>query len=126
MKSIVGSAISLTLFFSLTVSAAAQSVPRNASSTDRRAIQRLFAAWNSRDADKVAAAFSNGAVYEDVAAGQVNRGRNEIREWVAGAFRDIENFKLEVVHSSFHKGGGIVEWVWRGTDKGLFKTGKSF
>jgi ketosteroid isomerase-like protein len=41
-------------------------------------------------------------------------------------FTDFENFKLEVVRSTFYKGGGVVEWVWSGTEKGLFKTGKSF
>jgi steroid delta-isomerase-like uncharacterized protein len=56
----------------------------------------------------------------------VHRGKDNIRAWVAGAFRDIENFKLDVVSSAFYKNGGLVEWVWSGTDNGLFKTGKSF
>ena len=126
MKNIISLAISIMLILSLTVSAAAQNNSKDPSSTDRKVIERLFAAWNSRDAEKVVAAFSSDGVYEDVAAGQINRGRDEIRKWVAGAFRDIENFKLEVIRSSFYKGGGIVEWVWSGTDKGLFKTGKRF
>ena len=126
MKNIISFAISITIIFSLTVSAAAQNNSKDPSSTDRKVIERLFAAWNSRDAEKVVAAFSSDGVYEDVAAGQINRGRDEIRKWVAGAFRDIENFKLEVIRSSFYKGGGMVEWVWSGTDKGLFKTGKRF
>ena len=96
------------------------------SSSEKKAIERLFAAWNSRDADKLVAAFSDDVVYEDVAAGQINRGKDEVRKWAAGAFADIENFKLEVVRSSYYKGGGTVEWIWSGTDKGLFKTGKSF
>jgi steroid delta-isomerase-like uncharacterized protein len=93
---------------------------------ERKTIEKLFAAWNFRDVEKVMAVFANEAVYDDAAAGQIHRGKNEIREWVAGAFRDIENFKIEVTRSSFYKGGGIIEWVWSGTDKGLFKTGKSF
>src|SRR6187399_2029211 len=108
MKNIISFAISITIIFSLTVSAAAQNNSKDPSSTDRKVIERLFAAWNSRDAEKVVAAFSSDGVYEDVAAGQINRGRDEIRKWVAGAFRDIENFKLEVIRSSFYKGGGIV------------------
>ena len=88
--------------------------------------EKLFAAWNSHDADKVAATFSEDAVYEDVAAGHTSRGRAEVRKWAAGAFDAIENFKIGVVSSSFHNGRGVVEWVWSGTDKGLLKTGKNF
>ena len=61
-----------------------------------------------------------------MSSAKTTTNHDEIRKWVAGAFRDIEHFKLEVVRSSVYKGGGIVEWVWSGTDKGLFKTGKSF
>lgn len=93
---------------------------------DEKVITQLFSAWNSRDADKLANVFSDDAVYEDVAAGQINRGKNEVRKWAAGAFADIDNFKIEVVSSSVHDGRGVTEWIWSGTDKGLFKTGKSF
>lgn len=119
-----GLVISIGILLSFTVNAAAQSTA--SSSSDRRAVERLFAAWNSRDAAKVVASFAGDAVYEDVAAGKVNRGHDEIRRWVTDAFRDIENFKLETVSSSFYKGGAVVEWVWSGRDKGLFKTGKNF
>ena len=93
---------------------------------DKRATEQLFAAWNSRDANKVASCFTEDAVYEDVAAGQVNRGRAEIHKWAAGAFADIENFKIEVVSISVRNRRSTVEWIWSGTDKGLFKTGKPF
>ncbi len=126
IKAIVGLVISVAVCFLLTVDVTAQSGSKSISSSDRKAIEFLFAAWNSRNAEKVVLAFSKEALYEDVAAGQVHRGSDEIRKWAAGAFRDIENFKLEVVRSSYYHGGGSVEWVWSGTDKGLFKTGKSF
>jgi steroid delta-isomerase-like uncharacterized protein len=126
MDRIVGIIISITFFSALTVNVAAQSRPEAPSPSDSKAIERLFEAWNSRDAEKVVAAFDNAAVYEDVAAGQIHNGRDEIRKWVAGAFRDIGDFKLKVVRSTYYKRGGLVEWIWSGTDKGLFKTGKTF
>lgn len=86
----------------------------------------LFAAWNSHDPDKVAACFGEDAIYEDTAAGQTHRGRAEIRKWAADAFRDIENFKITMESVSVHKGRGMAEWIWSGTDKGLMKTGKGF
>lgn len=94
--------------------------------SEKKIVERMFAGWTSRDADKVAAAFSENAAYEDVTAGQIRRGRAEVREWAAGAFEVFENFKMEIVSSSFHRGSGFVEWIWSGTDKGMHKTGKNF
>ena len=95
-------------------------------SANRKAIEQLFAAWNSHDADKVANSFADDAIYEDVAAGHINRGRTDVREWAAGAFSAIENFRIEIITINVHAERGVVEWVWSGTDKGLLKTGKKF
>ena len=94
--------------------------------SDKRVIEQLFAGWNSHDPDKVAASFTEDGVYEDVTAGHISRGRAEVRKWAEGGFAVVENFKLELVSSSFHNGRGVAEWVWSGTDKGLLKTGKKF
>ncbi len=118
MKRIFGFAILILVVMSLTYNAKAAS--------DKKVIEKFFAAWNSHDADKAVAYFSEDAVYEDVTAGHISRGRAEVRKWVEGAFDVVENFKLEVVSSSFDNGRGVVEWVWSGTDKGLLKTGKKF
>jgi steroid delta-isomerase-like uncharacterized protein len=126
-KNILCLPISIAILFSLVNYASAQSRSgRPNFSAEKEAIERLFAAWNSSDAEKVVAAFSDDVVYEDVAAAHLNRGSGDVRKWVSGAFAGIDNFKLEVVGSSFHEGGGVVEWIWSGTDKGLFKTGRSF
>ena len=129
MKRIFSLAVSIVVVMSLTYNGnvgnssiyAAQQA-----ASDKRVIEKLFAAWNSHDAGKVVAYFSEDAVYEDVTAGHISRGRAEVRKWVEGAFDVVENFKLEVVSSSFDSGRGVVEWVWSGTDKGLLKTGKKF
>lgn len=129
MKILFGMTISIAVILSLTGAGKAGNSSIHATPQSAKAksvIEQMFDAWNSRDADKVAALFSEDGVYEDVAAGHISRGRAEVRKWAAGAFADIENFKIEVVSSSFHSGGGVAEWVWSGTDKGLFKTGKNF
>jgi steroid delta-isomerase-like uncharacterized protein len=129
MKNLVRVSLPIIILMSSVYSSNAWNSPTHASSVatdDKHAIERLFAAWNSRDADKVAACFTEDAVYEDVAAGQINRGRTEIRKWAAGAFADIADFKIEVTGRSVNNGRGMVEWLWSGTDKGLFKTGKVF
>jgi steroid delta-isomerase-like uncharacterized protein len=96
------------------------------STSDERIIEQFFAAWNSHDADKIAAAFDEDGIYEDVTAGHTNHGRAEVRTWAEGAFVVVQNFKMEIVNSSIQKHRGVVEWVWSGTDKGLLKTGKNF
>ena len=129
MNKILYLSISIVLIFAMCDQGIAQNrgaVVTPAFTDEEKAIDLLFAAWNSRNADQFVALFSDDAVYEDVAAGHVARGKNEVRKWAAGAFTYIADFKLEVKKRSIYEGGGVVEWVWSGTDKGLFKTGKSF
>jgi steroid delta-isomerase-like uncharacterized protein len=125
MKKILCLPISIAIILTFANHASAQNRP-DRFSAERKAIERLFSAWNSNEPEKVVAAFSGDVMYEDVAAAKINRGSDEVRKWVVGAFADIENFKLEVVRSTFYKNGGVVEWIWSGTDTGLFKTGRSF
>jgi len=115
------SAAFLLMIFGVSVTVTAQSA-----ASDKKVVEQLFAAWNSRDADKFAAQFTDDALYEDVAAAHVTRGRDGVRKWAAGAFRDIENFKIKVVSTFVHDGHAAAEWVWSGRDSGLFKTGKEF
>ena len=53
-------------------------------------------------------------------------GRAELRETAADFFASDGDVKFEVVNSWVHNGHGVLEWVWRGVDKGEFKTGKPF
>ena len=129
MKKLYALAISIGISMFLTFDGNAQNLSTQAAKragSDKNIVEHMFAGWNAHDAGKVAAAFSEDAVYEDVTAGHTSRGRAEVRKWAAGAFEVFENFKMEVVSSSFHNGSGVVEWIWSGTDKGIHKTGKNF
>ena len=129
MKKFYALAISIGISLFLTHDGNAQNSSTQAAAqagSDKRIVEQMFTGWNSRDPDKVAAAFSEDAVYEDVTADHISRGRAEVRKWAAGAFEVFENFKMEIVSSSFHNGSGVVEWIWSGTDKGIHKTGKNF
>ncbi len=99
-----------------------------ASSSDKNSdmLQREFAAWNSHDADKVASFFTDDVVYEDVAFGLVAHGHAEMRKMAADFFANVPDLKLEVVSSASMGNHGSVEWVFSGTDAGLYKTGKKF
>jgi len=110
-------------FSSTTTSARGLSEYASPKPSHREEIKRLIAAWNSHDPDKVAAAFTEDGVYDDVAAGHISRGRVEVRKWAEGGFEAFQNFRMEIVSSSYHNGRGTMEWIWRATDKA---TGKSF
>ena len=85
-----------------------------------------FAAWNAHDADKVASLYTDDVVYEDVAFGMVAHGHDELQKMAAGFFAGVPDFKLEIVSKTSMGNHGSVEWVFSGTDVGLYKTGKKF
>lgn len=87
---------------------------------------REFEAWNSHDPDKVVGFFTPDVDYEDVAFGLTAHGSAELRKMAAGFFTSVPDMKLELVSSTIDGNHGSVEWVFSGTDVGLFKTGKKF
>jgi steroid delta-isomerase-like uncharacterized protein len=99
-----------------------------ATSADKRAdlVQKQFAAWNAHDPDKVASFYTEDAVYEDVAFGLKARGHKELRKMAADFLTGVPDMKLEVINSTSMGDRGSVEWVFSGTDVGLYKTGKKF
>jgi steroid delta-isomerase-like uncharacterized protein len=85
-----------------------------------------IAAWNSHDAEKLAALFTEDVMYEDIPFGEVNHGRQELRKFAASEFEAVPDLKVELKNSSIQGGHGSIEWLFTGTDKGIFKTGKQF
>jgi len=86
----------------------------------------FIAAWNSHDVERVVPVFTNDVFYEDVTFGAVNRGSAELRKFAASIFEAVPDLKFELVSSSINGGHGTIEWVFTGTDQGLYKTGKRF
>ena len=93
---------------------------------DEHIAQAWAAAWNSHNADRVAALFTADGVYEDVPTGAVNRGRPAIRAFAQFFFTAAPDLKIQVVKSHVKGGHGEIEWIFSGTDVGLFGTGKKF
>ena len=85
-----------------------------------------IAAWNSHDAEKVVAIFTMDVLYEDVTFGAVNHGSAELRKFAASIFEAVPDAKFELVNSSVDRGHGSIEWIFGGTDHGLYKTEKKF
>ncbi|TAM47202.1 MAG: hypothetical protein EPN53_12155 [Acidobacteria bacterium] len=87
-------------------------------------------AWGTHRTDRVLAFFADECVYENLARGEVYRGKDELGAWVAGAFAGIPDTALELT-SLFASGRWVgCEWVMTGTHTGdlpdLPATGKSF
>ena len=89
-------------------------------------VQKQFAAWNAHDADQVASFYTDDVVYEDVAFGLKAHGHSEMRKLAADFFAGVPDLKLEVVSNTSIGNRGSVEWVFSGTDVGLYKTGRKF
>jgi steroid delta-isomerase-like uncharacterized protein len=85
-----------------------------------------IAAWNSHDAEKVVAIFTTDVLFEDVTFSAVNHGSAELHKFAASIFEAVPDAKFELVSSSVDRGHGNIEWIFSGTDHGLYKTGKRF
>jgi steroid delta-isomerase-like uncharacterized protein len=88
--------------------------------------QKWVDAWNSHDANAVAALFTRDALYEDVTFGIVNHGPDEIRAFAQSFFTTVPDLQITLVDSSVKNGRGTIEWVFSGTDEGVWRTGKTF
>ena len=86
----------------------------------------FIAVWNSHDVEKIVPIFTDDVLYEDVAFGAVSHGSAELRKFAASIFEAVPDVKFELVSSTVERGHGTIEWVFTGTDKGLYKTGKRF
>jgi steroid delta-isomerase-like uncharacterized protein len=102
--------------------------PKSKSATDRDAAvaEKWVAAWNSHSPDKMLPVFTDDVFYEDVAFGEVSHGSAELRKFAASELEGVPDLELKLVRAIIHNGHGTIEWIFSGTDKGVFKTGKKF
>lgn len=93
-------------------------------------VESLVAAWNSHDAERILALFTDDLVYEDVTFGAVCHGREETRQFFNDAFGSFPDVRFELTAVVMDKEVGAFEWTMSGTHAGdmpgLPATGKSF
>ena len=98
------------------------------------AIERMMldylAAWNSHDVDKILSFYTEDCIYEDVATGNVSRGKEELKAYVGNTFAMFADFKLEMKSSFVAGDWRAAEWIMSGRHTGdipgIPTTGKSF
>jgi steroid delta-isomerase-like uncharacterized protein len=95
-----------------------------------RMFKDLEIALNSHDVDKVTSFFTEDSVYEDIGAGNISCGKEEIRTYVRSMFDWSLDAKFE--SKLFFGAGNWVanEWIMSGTHSGgtpeMPATGKTF
>ena len=107
----------------ITAAAWAQNTGKGAG---RDFVQKTFDDWNSHNPDRVVSRYTADVSYEDVPFGMVAHGTAEFRKMAADFFTAVPDMKLELIDASIVNGYGYTEWIFSGTDVGLFKTGKKF
>lgn len=116
------------IVFALLVLPAIAAPPEGKAGSDGAAAiaEKLIAAWNSHSPDKMIPLFTADVFYEDVAFGEVSHGSAELRKFAASEFEGVPDLELKLLRANVHSGHGTVEWMFSGTDKDVFKTGKKF
>ena len=88
------------------------------------------AAVNSRDMEKFLSFYTDDCVYEDLAVGKVNRGKDELRSFYSDSFRMAPDLKFEEKITFTSGDWAAAEWVMTGTHSGstpeMPATGKRF
>jgi steroid delta-isomerase-like uncharacterized protein len=96
---------------------------------EREKLMRDYlAAWNARDAERIASFFAEGAVYDDRGAGAVARGPAEIRVHAARVHSAFPDLHFELVRAAHGEEFTAGEWrsrmTHRGEIDGLTPTGR--
>ncbi len=99
---------------------------KSAGDRDAAIVEKWIAAWNSHSPDKMIPVFTADVLYEDVAFAEVSHGSAELRKFAASEFDAVPDLELKLLRANVHGGHGTIEWVFSGTDKGVFNTGKKF
>ena len=83
-------------------------------------VEEYAAAWSTRNVERILSFFTEDCVYEDVALGAVNTGKQELEAFLRATFAAIPDFHIEP-KAAFAAGPHRAnEWVMSGTQSGPF------
>lgn len=87
----------------------------------------MYAAWRAHDVEGVAGHFTDDCVYEDMAMGVVNRGKDALRHFVREVYKTMPDFKVVYERRFATETEGAGQWVitatWNGPFEGVDRTG---
>jgi steroid delta-isomerase-like uncharacterized protein len=85
-----------------------------------RLMGEYLAAWNARDAERIASFFTENAVYDDRGAGVVARGRDQIRAHASRVHAAFPDLRFDLVRAAHGEDFSAGEWRSRMTHSGSF------
>jgi steroid delta-isomerase-like uncharacterized protein len=96
----------------------------------RHAVDEWAEGWSRHDMEWVASVFTNDCIYEDVALGVTNRGKEELIAFGNGFIEGVPDLKVEVTSCFVTGDRAATEWKMSGTHTGnlpgMPATGRSF
>jgi steroid delta-isomerase-like uncharacterized protein len=96
----------------------------------RRLVNELYAAWELHQPERLDKLFTDDAVYEDVAAGRIRRGKEEIKELLREAYGWAPDFRVTLQSLIVGENCAATEWISEGIQTGplgeLPASGNSF
>jgi len=96
----------------------------------RQLVDELYTAWSLHQPERIDAIFTDDGVYEDVAGGQIHRGKQEIKQLLRAAFSWAPDFRVTMASLIVGADAAATEWVSEGIQTGplgeLPASGNSF
>jgi len=93
-------------------------------------VERWAEAWSSGDIANVTDLFVDDCTYEDVPAGVVNHGKDELTAFGQAFFTAAPGLEIELVSRTVSGDRAAAEWWFRGVQKGevlgIPATGRQF
>lgn len=92
-------------------------------------LDELVDAWSAHDIPALLAIFTDDCLYEDMAMGVVNRGKEELHHFATEVFKTMPDFQLKFPKRFATETHGASEWVitatWNGPFEGVDCTGRN-
>jgi steroid delta-isomerase-like uncharacterized protein len=86
--------------------------------------------WSSHNMERVASVFTDDCIYEDVALGVVNKGKEQLIAFGNGFIGGVPDLDVEVTSSFVSGDKAAAEWTMTGTHSGdlpgMPASGKTF
>src|SRR5438046_9988924 len=65
-------------------------------------------------------------MYVQMSFGMTSQGTSNIHDFAQFFFTVVPDLHVEYLDSTIKGGHGTIEWIFSGTDKGIYSTGKTF
>lgn len=97
------------------------------SKANEKLLDDMYSAWRAHDPEKVASYYTDDCVYEDMAMGVVNRGKDQVLDFAREVYATMPDFRVVYETRFATETHGCGQWVitatWNGPFEGMDRTG---